>query len=128
MRHEITNRKKESVGYWLDEEFPRTYHTQRSYKARQIFIHPKYNSAVGLDTRIIDRMLKPNKVTLLDFLIVGFEKETFHAYITIKEFVMKGKEVNFDKQDRHGWSKQIILSLNSFSRAYGGQVKLEVFQ
>ena len=124
MKHSITNKKKEDVGYWKDDEFPRTYHTQRSYKARQIFIHPKYNSAVGLDTRIIDKVLLPNRVTMLDFLIVGFERESFHAQIPLKRFIQEGREVNFDKENKKGWSRQIILSLNDFSRVYGGQTKL----
>lgn len=125
MKHTIYNKKREDVGFWDDSEYPRTYHSQRSYKSRQIFIHPKYNSAVGLDVRIINQHLIPNKVSKLDFLIVGFEKESFHAYINLKEFVEKGKEVNFSKNKKDDWwSKQIILSLNEFKRVYGGQQRL----
>lgn len=123
-KHIVTNKKKEEVGYWKDDEFPRTYHTHRNYKQKQIFIHPKYNSAVGLDIRIIEKVLKPNKITRLDFLIIGFEKESFHAYIDLNEFLQKGKEINFDKEKKYGWSRQIILSLNEFSRVYGGQTRL----
>lgn len=125
MKHEIRNKKDESVGWWDDQEYPRTYHTQRSYKARQIFIHPKYNSAVGLDIDIIKKHLIPNKITRLSFLIVGFEKESFFACIDLNEFMQKGKEVNFSKNKKDDWwSKQIILSLNGFHRVYGGQQRL----
>jgi len=127
MKHDIHNKKGQVVGWWDDQEYPRTYHTDRNQKLRQIFIHPKYNSAVGLDIGIIKTHLLPNKVTLLDFLIIGFEKESFHAYIDLNEFMQKGKEVNFSKKkEDEWWSKQIILSLNEFSRVYQGQQKLIV--
>jgi len=125
MKHDITNKRGDIVGWWDDKEYPRTYHTDRNNKLRQIFIHPKYNSAVGLDIRIIERTLKPYNVTKLDFLIINFEKESFHAFIDLKEFIQKGKEINFSKRkEDEWWSKQIILSLNEFSRVYGGQQKL----
>ncbi len=125
MKHIVTNKKQEEVGFWLDEEYPRTYHTHRNNKKRQIFIHPKYNSAVGLDIRIIEKVLKPNNITKLDFLIIGFEKESFHAFISLKEFIEKGKEVNFSKKKKDDWwNRQIILSLNEFGRVYREQMTL----
>jgi len=125
MRHDVTNKRGDDIGWWDDQEYPRTYHTDRNYKLKQIFIHPKYNSAVGLDMRVINNTLLPNKVTKLDFLIINFEKESFHAYIDLKQFMAKGKEINFSKKKKDDWwSKQVILSLNDFSRVYGGQTKL----
>ncbi len=125
MKHTITNKRNDDVGFWDDSEYPRTYHTHRNHKLKQIFIHPKYNSAIGLDVRIIEKILKPNNITKLDFLIIGFEKESFHAYITLKEFTEKGREVNFSKKKKDDWwSRQIILSLNEFSRVYREQTTL----
>src|SRR3990167_10671154 len=80
-RHPIKNLKGDEVGYWDESEFPRIYHTQRSAKDRQIFLHPKYNNAVGLDIRIINKHLIPNQVGVLDFLVVGLEKKSYHAII-----------------------------------------------
>ena len=122
--HRILNEKGEKVGYWDDLENPRTYHTSRNYHLKQIFIHPKYNNAMGLDTKIIEKRLKPNNILILDFLIIGFEKESFHCYISLKKFIEKGKVINFDKEKRRGWSEQIILPMNEFSRVYGGQANL----
>lgn len=123
MKHPVFNYKKENVGFWSDEEFPRTYYTTRNYK-NQIFTHPKYNNAVGLDTRIIRVYLIPNKVHMLDYLITGFEKESFHAIIPLVDFIRKAQRVNFDKNNRHGWGEQLILSLNEFRRSYSMKVGL----
>jgi len=124
-RHPIKNLKGDEVGYWDESEFPRIYHTQRSAKDRQIFLHPKYNNAVGLDIRIINKHLIPNQVGVLDFLVVGLEKKSYHAIIRLKDFVEKGKKVNFDKSKKLWWSEQIILSLNDFTRIYEGQQTLK---
>ncbi len=125
MKHTVTNKRNDDIGYWDEAEYPRTYHTHRNNKLKQIFIHPKYNSAVGLDVRVIEKVLKPNNITKLDFLIIGFEKESFHAFISLKEFIEKGKEVNFSKKKKDDWwSRQIILSLNEFNRVYREQTTL----
>jgi|TARA_Y100000034_G_scaffold135589_1_gene208160 hypothetical protein len=125
MKHAIKNKRGDDVGWWDNEENPRTYHTDRNYKLKQIFIHPKYNSAVGLDLRIIKKHLLPNKITRLDFLIINFEKETFHAYIELNDFLVKGTKINFSKKkEDEWWSQQIILSLNEFTRKYGSQTTL----
>lgn len=124
MKHTIKNEKQEEVGWWNDQEEPRTYHTNRNFKKKQIFIHPKYNSAVGLDTRIIKKHLLPNNITRLNFLIINFEKSSFNAIIDLRDFLVKSKTVNFDKERKFGWSEQRILSLNEFQRVYPDQTTL----
>lgn len=124
MIHKVYNARQEEVGFWDDKETPRTYHTDRNYKLRQIFIHPKYENAVGLDIYIIEKVLNPNEIKILDFLIINFEKESFHAIVPLNDFLLMGKEINFDKEKKHGWRRQIILPLNKFTRVYGNQKRL----
>jgi len=119
MRHYEKNRKGQEVGWWDDAEFPRTYHTIRDYKRREIFVHPKYQTGLGLDVPILERLEKFN-ITRISMQILNFEKKSFFIEIETKTFKEKGLLVNFDKK----YGKQLVVSMKYFQRVYSDQVRL----
>lgn len=120
MKHEIFNARKQQVGYVEGD----TYFTTRSYKKGQIFIAPKYKSAVGLDISIIRDLIK-NNVKKLQIEIQDFEKKPFVIRISLMDFLIKSKQVNFDKKLKNRnithYSEQRILSMNEWTRYYPDQ-------
>lgn len=111
MRHEVNDFRGRNVGEWFDEEVPRMYHTSRNYNLNQIFKSSTFNNEVGLDWKIIKKVLIPNNVQYLHYHIIGFEKRSYHAYMSLKRFLELGKDVDFE-------GGQVIVPLEYFSREH----------
>ena len=117
MKTTITDKLNRIVGF-IDED---TYYTTRDGSKNQIFLHPKYLSAVGLSIWIIRRLLKAN-VKKLDYFILNWDKEPFHALISLQEFLEKSKD--YQAKGNPNTDKQKILSLGAFQRLYLNQMRL----
>jgi len=111
MEHPVNDIRGRNVGFWKDDEVPRIYHTSRNFNLNQIFKSSTFNNEVGLDWKIIKKDLIPNNVQYLHYLIVGMEKISYHAYISLKRFLELGKDVDFE-------GGQVIVPLEYFSREH----------
>lgn len=119
MKHIVYDIRGRDVGFWDDAEIPRIYHTFRRFSQNQIFKSHYFNNEVGIDLRIIKKVLIPNNIFFLDYFITGFENASFHTYMELKRFLELGREVNYE-------GKQIIVPLKYFDRQ-NPKEKLKVY-
>ena len=119
-KHLVYDIRGREVGWWDNEEVPRIYHTQRNYNQNQIFKSSGYHNDVGIDVRIVEKVLMPNNINYVDYLITGVEKISFHAYMSLKRFLELGREVDFE-------GRQIIVPIGYFDRHHPKE-SLEAFK
>jgi len=110
MRHQIIDRRNRIIGFTEDE----TFYNVKDYLKREIFIHPKYENAIGMSLWVLNK-LKQMKIKYWDCFIMNFELIPFHALIDLKDFEALGKKVHFGNKNG---DEQLILSLKHFKRRY----------
>ena len=122
MKHQIVDRLNRIIGFTEDE----TFYNNKDYLKREMFIHPKYENAIGMSLWVLNR-LKEMNIKYWDCLILNFELTPFHALIELKDFELLGKKVYFGNKNG---DEQLILSLKYFTRRYGDKkvdiIKLSV--
>ena len=115
MKVKIYNRRGQWVGDY--DTITKTYTTQRDYLKGQIFRHPKYKNAVGLDKAILKK-LEAYGCEKIRVLIINLKKHSFYKEIGLKEFIEKSKDFCADKyaekRNLTFYSSQKILPLNQF--------------
>lgn len=112
----MTKEKNIQVGYVRGD----TYFSTRSYTRGQIFRAPKYKNSIGLDSKIL-RHLMAKGIKKVRILIAGYERESFEAEITLKDFYLLSLgEFDF------GHGKQYLCPMHNFTRIYPSQKKLLV--
>ena len=111
MKHQITDRLNRIIGFTENN----TFYNSKDYLRREIFIHPKYENAIGMSLWVLNR-LKEMKIKYWDCLILNFELTSFHALIPLDDFEALGKKVWFGNKNG---DEQLILSLKYFKRSYG---------
>jgi len=125
-RWHYTNARGRPVG-WVENN---TYYSRRDYERNQIFKKPKYECAMAIDKRIL-RDLVAKGVIKIRFMVLNFDKESFWAEITLKEFLRNSFEINFKRLDKKDnakpYTEQRACAMKFWRRVYPSQNTLDMF-